>query len=113
MNLMYHPHRILLLLIQKILLPHLSLAIEFQGEHHYFSNHFGSASVRQRRDQAKLRFASQLGITLISVPFWWDRSSDSLASTIHSYRPDIKIQVAEEVLPIPLEMPTRFKKLIP
>jgi hypothetical protein len=98
-----------LLLIQKIFIPHLSLALEYQGEHHYSSHFFGSALVRQRRDQAKLKFARQFGITLISIPFWWDKSSDSLASTLHYYRPDIKLQ-AKEVPPIPLEMPVKIKK---
>jgi hypothetical protein len=94
-----------------IFLPHLSLALEYQGEHHYFSsNYFGGLAIHQRRDQAKRKFASQFGITLISIPFWWDCSSDSLASTIEYYRPDINLQ-AKEVPPIPLEMPVKFKKL--
>jgi hypothetical protein len=92
-----------------IFFPHLSLAFEYQGEHHYFSNHFGSLATYQRRDRAKLKFASQFGITVISIPFWWDRSSDSLASTIEYYRPDINLQ-AKKALPIPPEMPDRFKK---
>jgi hypothetical protein len=90
-----------------IFFPHLSLAFEYQGEHHYISNYFGSSSVRQRRDQAKVKFASQLGITLISIPFWWDRTSDSLASTIEYYRPDIHLQ-AKKALPISMEMPDKF-----
>jgi hypothetical protein len=98
-----------LLLILEIFLPNLSLAFEYQGQHHYFTNYFGSSSVNQRRDQSKRKFASQLGITLISIPFWWDKSSNSLASTIQYYRPDINIQ-AKNVPPIPLEMPIRLKK---
>lgn len=31
----------------------------------------------------------RLGITLIPIPFWWDRTLPSLAATIHKYRPDI------------------------
>jgi hypothetical protein len=94
-----------------IFLPHLSLAFEYQGEHHYSSSSFlGDVSVRQRRDRAKLKFASQFGITLISIPFWWDCSSNSLASTIEYYRPDINLQRKKKVPPIPLEMPDRFKK---
>jgi hypothetical protein len=96
-------------LLKKIFFPHLSLAFEYQGEHHYFSKGlFGSSSVSQRRDQAKLKFASQLGVTLIPIPFWWDKSSHSLASTIRYYRPDINFQ-SKEVPPIPLEMPPDIK----
>jgi hypothetical protein len=69
----------------------------------------GSSSIRQRRDQSKLKFASQFGITLISIPFWWDRLPNSLASTIQLYRPDISLQ-AKEVPPIPKEMPLKSKK---
>ena len=99
------------MIIRKIFLPHLSLALEYQGEHHYFSNdQYGKLAIYQRRDQAKRKFASQFGITLIPIPFWWDRSSDSLASTIEYYRPDINLQTKKKVLPIPPEMPDRFKK---
>jgi hypothetical protein len=84
--------------------------LEFQGEQHYFSDiNFGNVAIRQRRDRAKLKFASQLGISLISIPFWWDRSSNSLAATIQYYRPDIYLQ-AKEASPIPTEMPDKFKK---
>jgi hypothetical protein len=96
------------LLTQTILLPHLSLAFEYQGEHHYFSSYFGSLATYQRRDQAKLKFTSKFGITLIPIPFWWDRTSDSLLSTIKLYRPDIHLQT-KKVPPIPLEMPDKFK----
>jgi hypothetical protein len=92
--------------LKRIFLPHLSLAFEYQGEQHYVSNFMGSPDIRQRRDQSKLKFASQLGITVISIPFWWDRSPNSLASTIQYFRPDIHIQ-AKEAPPIPAEMPLK------
>jgi hypothetical protein len=99
-------------LTNKIFLPQLSLAFEYQGEHHYSSNFFASSEVSQKRDQAKRNFASQLGITLISIPYWWNRSSDSLASTIQYYRPDIHFpnHVLKDTPPIPLEMPLTSKK---
>jgi hypothetical protein len=30
-----------------------------------------------------------LGVTLIEVPYWWDRKKASLEATIHSHRPDL------------------------
>jgi hypothetical protein len=85
--------------------------LEYQGEQHYFSSaRFGDLSVHQRRDRAKRKFASQFGITLISIPFWWDCSSNSLAATIEYYRPDINLQPSKAVPPIPLEMPVKSKK---
>jgi hypothetical protein len=92
-----------------IFLPQLSLALEYQGEHHYLpTDLFGGLPVYQRRDQSKRKFASQFGITLISIPFWWDHSSASLSSTIQYYRPDINIQESK-VPPIPLEMPAKLR----
>jgi hypothetical protein len=83
------------------------LAIEYQGEQHYLSNNqFGNSAVFQRRDRAKRVFASQFGITVISVPYWWDRSASSLAATIQYYRPDIQLRV-KKALPIPSEKPVK------
>jgi hypothetical protein len=94
----------------KIFAPDLSLALEYQGETHYFSTHiFGKASERQRADQIKRKFAKQLGITLISIPFWWDKSPQSLAATIRSIRPDIHFENVESSNPIPGEIPRTLR----
>jgi hypothetical protein len=93
-----------------IFLPHLSLALEYQGQQHYYSGkYFGNSSISQRRDQSKVKFAGQFGITVIAIPFWWDTSSSSLAGTIQSYRPDIHLETKEKAT-IPLEMPVKFRK---
>ena len=43
-----------------------------------------------------------LGITLINVPYWWDRKYESLQATIYSLRPDLFTEkITTE--PIPLE----------
>ncbi len=41
------------------------------------------------RDSAKRTACQQLDITLIEIPFWWDMRWESLASIIHSFRPDL------------------------
>ena len=98
-------------LFEKVFLPNLSLALEYQGETHFFSTHiFGKSSDRQRADQIKFHFASQMGITLISIPFWWDKSPNSLASTIRLYRPDITVNGVLPASPISSEMPIKFQK---
>jgi hypothetical protein len=90
--------------------PFLQLAFEYQGETHYHSTSvFGSASKRQRNDALKRKFASNMGITLISIPFWWDKSVASLEATIHYYRPDL-IQATPSGKPIPLQMPNKYTK---
>jgi hypothetical protein len=101
----------------KVFLPNLSLAFEYQGETHYFSSHiFGRASNRQKSDNIKQKFITQMGITLISIPFWWDKSRNSLASTIKLHRPDIEmLDHSTSTPPIPLTMPSKLhrQKYIP
>jgi hypothetical protein len=90
----------------EVFIPQLSLALEYQGETHYFTTHiFGRASDRQRADHLKRQFSKQIGITLLSIPFWWDKSPNSLASTIRTQRPDIDFRSSIAVPPIPTEIP--------
>jgi hypothetical protein len=99
-----------LIVTHKVFLPQLSLALEYQGETHYFSSHiFGKASDRQQIDQIKHNFASHIGISVISVPFWWDKSPNSLAATILLYRPDINFQNMSSALPIPEDLPLKYQ----
>ena len=44
------------------------------------------------------------GITLIEIPYWWDRSFESLESTIYSQRPDL-FKKPPTSAPIPLFPP--------
>jgi hypothetical protein len=91
-------------------LPNHSLALEYQGETHYYSSHvFGKATDRQRADRIKYNIATHLGITVIYIPFWWDKSPSSLAATIKLYRPDIEIFNVLGGSPIPKEMPSTAK----
>ncbi len=32
------------------------------------------------------------GITLIVIPYWWDKQCESIAQTVHVTRPDIEIR---------------------
>jgi hypothetical protein len=101
-----------LYLLCQVFLPYLSLALEYQGEIHYFSSHlFGKASDRQRADHNKQQLAKQYGITLIPVPFWWDKSPSTLAATIRLYRPDINFNVAV-TQPISSDIPSKLQNNI-
>jgi hypothetical protein len=52
--------------------------------------------------------SQELGITLIPIPYWWDKTLPSLAATIHYYRPDIPLsQPMTE--PIPFKPTTKRK----
>src|SRR5690349_11564564 len=93
-----------------VLLPNLGLAFEYQGETHYFSSHlFGRATDRQSADQIKRQFAGEMGITLISIPFWWDKLPNSLIGTIQLHRPDIYFGNLDVGDPIPSELPLTMK----
>jgi hypothetical protein len=67
-----------------IWIPELSLAFEYQGIQHYrISNVFESEFLRiQRNDMEKKKACQYHGITLISIPYWWDYTISSLAATI-------------------------------
>ncbi len=59
------------------------------------------------RDKKKNRFCVQQGITLITVPYWWDEQLSSLATSIHHVRPDIPIPSTWLSSPIPSDMPQK------
>ncbi len=58
------------------------------------------------RDKQKQLICLNGGITLITIPFWWNKTLQSVAHTVHVARPDIPMPSA--LLngdPIPNEMP--------
>jgi hypothetical protein len=61
-----------------IWIPRLNLAFEFQEAHHYKATQFTyqPVSTIETRDILKQLGAPQQGITLITVPFWWDRTPE-------------------------------------
>eukprot|EP01027_Heterolobosea_sp_BB2_P000282 GEZU01000413.1.p1 GENE.GEZU01000413.1~~GEZU01000413.1.p1 ORF type:complete len:468 (+),score=89.89 GEZU01000413.1:405-1808(+) len=81
-----------------IYLPSLKLAFEYQGEQHYehvpvFSG--SSNGHQQRRDEQKAEICQRAGITLIVVPYWWDRKQSSIAESIHAVRPDLLMNLVD------------------
>ncbi len=66
---------------------------------------YDEAARVQERDKKKQTLCKEQGITLIVVPFWWDRTLESVAHTIHLSRPDVRISSLKGY-PIPQEMPT-------
>eukprot|EP01127_Copromyxa_protea_P022878 TRINITY_DN8428_c0_g1_i2.p1 TRINITY_DN8428_c0_g1~~TRINITY_DN8428_c0_g1_i2.p1 ORF type:complete len:558 (+),score=118.95 TRINITY_DN8428_c0_g1_i2:207-1676(+) len=67
--------------------PHLKMAFEYQGEQHYhqYVDVFGLGSELQsylERDNYKLQASKDIGITTITVPYWWDEELDSLRDII-------------------------------
>jgi hypothetical protein len=95
--------------------PQLNIAFEYQvtlwitsllscqGQQHYRDVGMFNASLSEgkQRDLTKteickqqgisyiLALSNKLGITLIEVPYWWDRTYESLAATVYNNRPDL------------------------
>lgn len=50
------------------------------------------------------------GITLIEIPYWWDRTRQSLGATVHKFRPDLLSQY-KNFNPIPEHQTSDLKNL--
>jgi len=88
-----------------IFIPDLALAIEYNGEYHYrqLAIH-PTFKITQQRDKLKKLHCQEEGITLIVIPYWWDKTIDSVIQTIHQLRPDIDLPDAKG-FPIPAKIP--------
>ena len=69
-----------------IFVPSQNLAIEYQGEQHFFPlKHFGGKrglSSIQKRDKEKREACKDNGISLLEIDYTWDGKKDSLIQTI-------------------------------
>eukprot|EP01027_Heterolobosea_sp_BB2_P011382 GEZU01016563.1.p1 GENE.GEZU01016563.1~~GEZU01016563.1.p1 ORF type:complete len:107 (-),score=30.95 GEZU01016563.1:20-340(-) len=75
-----------------VFIPSLSLAFEYQGAQHYRDLPlFANSAMTQHRDTEKAAACKRAQITLIIVPYWWDRSVSALASAIRNARPDLQL----------------------
>ena len=62
-----------------IFIPSLQLAFEYQGRHHYVDvPAFAPLEMHQQRDEEKQALCEAAGIQLISIPFTWDNTIDTL-----------------------------------
>jgi len=76
-----------------IYVPSLKLAFEYQGYHHFHThNVFGDPRNHQRRDNEKQHNCTKLGISLVEVPYWWQRDKESLLELLHKHRPDVVLR---------------------
>lgn len=88
-----------------VYIPERKLAFEYQGEQHYRDIHaLGKAWSQKEKDEEKRRMCKEGAITLIEIPYWWDKEKASLMATIHERRPDLVDPV--DAKPIPSE-PTK------
>ena len=70
-----------------------------------FLHNISSFEERKQNDLNKIKICQEAGISLIEVPFWWDKRISSLKATIYNKRPDLfKMQPVGS--PIPDSPPT-------
>ena len=86
-----------------IFLPKEQLAFEYQGRHHFRDvYHLGTPWHQQKKRDKEKRIACRANeITLIEIPYWWNKETSSLASTIHKQREDLIFPSMNESQQIP------------
>jgi hypothetical protein len=68
-----------------VFIPSKSLAFEYQGKQHYEEvGMFSPTRTYQQRDEEKRILCSSNNIKLIEVPYWWNRTQESLQEVIQS-----------------------------
>ncbi len=59
----------------------------------------------QQRDRSKRSICEAQGITLIVIPYFWNKKMESVANTLHMTRPDIPIPSTLLTGDVILELP--------
>jgi hypothetical protein len=73
-----------------LFIPEHRFAVEYDGIYHYKDVISLQGNITQRnRDPEKVAAALKEGITILSVPYWWDGSASQLANSIHAVRADL------------------------
>eukprot|EP00026_Physarum_polycephalum_P002214 Phypoly_transcript_02219.p1 GENE.Phypoly_transcript_02219~~Phypoly_transcript_02219.p1 ORF type:complete len:905 (+),score=113.90 Phypoly_transcript_02219:198-2912(+) len=89
-----------------IYLPEHQLSFEFQDLYHYVTSWYSQVPLEeiQSRDEMKNEMVLQKNYTLITVPYWWDATVQSIAATVLFQRPDLVMdfEVTGPLTPIPL-----------
>lgn len=79
----------------------LNLAFEYNGVQHYHHDEYHGLSDKQKvRDKHKMEQCTLAGVTLIVIPYWWDKTPNSLKATIHAIRPDLLEDPGSDCVPI-------------
>ena len=66
-----------------VFIPSKSLAFEYQGIQHYQEvGVFNPSKSYQQRDEEKRNLCDSNNIKLIEVPYWWNRTAESLHEMI-------------------------------
>ena len=66
-----------------LFIPSINLAFEYQGEQHYddlMSSAFSPHEVYKFRDDAKFQLCVKNDVTIVFIPYWWDRNKETIVS---------------------------------
>jgi len=76
-----------------LFIPSFSLVLEYNGEQHYrwCKKYACQTETIRIRDLEKLKKCTELGYTLIEVPYWWDHRLESLLMAMERSRPDLQV----------------------
>jgi len=74
----------------------LALGLEYQGMQHYVD--IGAFGPSAERDGVKKILCSSFGITLLSIPYWWDRKLFFLEDIVGKNRPDLLRESKREIM---------------
>jgi len=73
-----------------IFVPSLNLAFEYHGYQHYHHHKiFGEVKSRKERDNERHKACTSIGVTSISVPYWWKHDKESILELLYKSRADI------------------------
>src|SRR5690606_16506540 len=69
-----------------VFIPALNIAVEYQGEQHFYDlpSSFAFSDLYSQKDAEKCDYAREKKIHLFIIPYWWDRSIDSVANMLNS-----------------------------
>lgn len=75
-------------------IPNRKLGFEYQGEHHYYQLNKaygpGFEQLELARDRVKAELCRQHGIALVLVPYWWDRTLESMQRLVAETQRSLK-----------------------
>jgi DNA ligase-1 len=95
-----------------IWVPRYNLGLEYQGEQHTIDlpqSGYIRLDKRIQKDKEKAALCFKNGIILVQIFHWWNKSSESLSSTLNQYLPDVFPKTSSP--PIPTELPLDYKKV--
>eukprot|EP01114_Cavostelium_apophysatum_P016152 TRINITY_DN4542_c0_g1_i6.p1 TRINITY_DN4542_c0_g1~~TRINITY_DN4542_c0_g1_i6.p1 ORF type:complete len:1067 (+),score=194.96 TRINITY_DN4542_c0_g1_i6:160-3360(+) len=96
-----------------IYFPSEKLAIEFQGQVHY-SQLFKQQSIFsvKQNDEFKQTACRNANVTLVIIPYWWNRTKQQLIAMIRQTRPDLFVNHHSEVKALPTPDPPRLDQTL-